>query len=125
LERANIPVGERNVLYHADNTERHGVASESFLENFPRRTWVSLHNLLGKHQVRRYEVQAHLVNILADYGAAAWIKIHLERANISLAKAKGGYDSTLIAALYASNHNAARALCDMDPLEDSRPPGVH
>jgi ankyrin repeat protein len=112
----------QNVLYHADLAERHGAASQSFLQDFPRKTWIFMHNLLEKHEVRRYNAQAHLIYILAESGAAALIRIHPARADTALAKTNCRYDSALIAALYAGNHNSARALCGINSPEVSGPP---
>lgn len=108
------------VLHHADTAQRHGVAQGSFLKDFPK-TWISLYNWLEKHEIRRYSTSTHLLYVLADYGAAALIRIHPGEAHKIPETGSNRYPSSLIAALYAGNRDAARALCRLDPSEDSRP----
>ncbi len=68
----------RNVLYHADVADGQGISQIAFVENFARRDWVMLDNILERYKVRRHTPDASLLYIFAEKNFSNLIRIPLE-----------------------------------------------
>lgn len=64
------------VLHHSENAEDQGISQLSFINNFPRRTWIKRYNELEKRKSRQYTPHASLLYILAEFNLAALIHVH-------------------------------------------------
>lgn len=102
----------RNVLYHADQAESHGITQSEFLEKFPLQTWINIDNLIQKHDERRHTIEASLLYILAERNLAHLIRAHFSTSS-PLGARRERYENPLFAALVTQSTDAVQALAEL------------
>ena len=68
----------RNVLFHADNADGHGISQYDFIEKFALGNWIMLDNLFEKYQIRRHTSNASLLYICAEKNLSNLIRTQLK-----------------------------------------------
>lgn len=97
------------ILYHAEHAEQNGVSQSNICTEFQQAEWVHHHNLLERHEVRRYTESVSLLYILAEADLGALINaqpagqscFHIENER---------YGTAIIAALVTGSATALEAL---------------
>lgn len=91
-----------NGFYHSDCAEEAGIAQGEFLEKFQVSKWVSLNNIIEKHQIRRHTQSVSLLYLLAELNAPNLVRIHPQVMSY-LEVEKERYGNPLFAALVMGN----------------------
>ena len=68
-----------HVLSHADIAEGEGITQNTFIESFPLRNWITLYNLLQKHQTRRYSQEGGLLDFLSGGNHSNLLRAQLSK----------------------------------------------
>ncbi|KAK8132021.1 hypothetical protein PG999_000194 [Apiospora kogelbergensis] len=97
------------ILYHAEHAEQNGVSQSNICTELQQADWVHYHNLLERHEVRRYTESVSLLYILAETDLGALISaqpagqscFHIENER---------YGTAIIAALVTGSATALEAL---------------
>lgn len=101
-----------NVLHHADVAD-FGLPQDDFLEGFALDSWIRLHNMFQKFDIRLHTKDASLLYILAENNWARLIRTwrrHDPRVNVRGER----YHYPLFAALANGHREAVRALVQQD-----------
>lgn len=125
LASAKFPFLEyavHNMFHHADIAESHGVSQKHFLEgcfvddssSSVLRTWITLDDLFGRHEIRLQTLEASLLYILGEKDPSNLIQIQLEREDPNNINTITGerYGTPIDAALFNGNEKARRVLLD-------------
>ena len=104
-----------SMLNHADTAEGCGVSQKFFLESFSLhaesgfRAWITLDNLLERHEIRRHTHEASLLYILSEKNLSNLIIFQLKRdSNINVTGER--YSTPMGAAMSNANEKAVQAL---------------
>ncbi|OJJ46829.1 hypothetical protein ASPZODRAFT_43650, partial [Penicilliopsis zonata CBS 506.65] len=85
-----LPYVVEFLIKHADDAEGEGIQQDSWVDGFPLKSWIYLHNIFEKHQVRRYKDSARLVYILAENDLANLMKAGMQRGLYTNLNSSGG-----------------------------------
>lgn len=96
----------RNVLFHADIADGHGISQEDFVENFALGNWIMLDNLFERYQVRRHTINASLLYICAEKSLSNLIRTLLKRDPYPETAGERFENERYAAPLYAALANA-------------------
>lgn len=107
LEYAN-----NGVLYHADQAHDHGIRQDDFLTEFPQPAWVKHHNVLQKHDVRRYTPTVTLLYILAEAGTPALVRAQPWRQSCFEVEDER-YGCPILAATTARNNTTVEVMLEL------------
>ncbi|KAF1967155.1 hypothetical protein BU23DRAFT_301948 [Bimuria novae-zelandiae CBS 107.79] len=115
----------RNIFHHAELAAENGVPQVDFLDTFRLRDWVHLYNLLEKHQIRRYTLEASLTYIFAERNFSTLIRsIPSEKMKLDEWIPNERYKSPIYAALAKRNSGAITAMLSMPNLNVDDQPGA-
>ncbi|CZR43855.1 uncharacterized protein FPRO_07228 [Fusarium proliferatum ET1] len=96
------------VLHHAD-AAAHEIIQQEFLSEFPLPKWITIFNVFEKHKIRKYDLDANILYILAERGYSNLIRTNLE-ISPGIEGAGGRYPSPLLAAMAKGNKGSVAAL---------------
>lgn len=104
------------VFQHANEAHKASQDQASFLEQFKPHEQLWLHL---KHSFHANDDARHILYYLSEYGADELIRLHPERDS-HLELRGGTYGLPVLAALYANQREAARALLGLSPESDKK-----
>ncbi|KAJ6789702.1 hypothetical protein PWT90_00566 [Aphanocladium album] len=113
----------RNILFHADAAEEHGVNQMDFLTNLNLEHWIKLDNLFEIHAVRRHSSSASLLYILAEHDAANLIKICPARRS-AFALEDQRYGLPILAAVATDSRKAVSQLLKLEANAEPQTPSL-
>ncbi|CAH0045998.1 unnamed protein product [Clonostachys solani] len=96
------------LLFHADAAGSFGIDQSNFLHNFHRHTWIYLHNLFEKFQLRRYNPRIDLLYILAEANAPSLVE-ECTSPGDCLTVGVGRYGCPLLAAMVHGHQGVVEA----------------
>ncbi|RYP93093.1 hypothetical protein DL770_000839 [Monosporascus sp. CRB-9-2] len=101
-----------NILHHAETADVGGVSQKDFILNFPLTTWLKLHNLFEKFDIRRHTSEASLLYILAEYDMPALIRaLPYNRSCFEVENER--YGPPILAGMAMQSFEAVRALLEV------------
>ena len=96
----------RNVLFHANTDNGHGISQNTFVESFALRDWIRLDNLFERYQIRRHTYNASMLYISAEKNISNIIRIQLEHGSCRDTAIENSRNERYAAPLYAALANS-------------------
>ena len=73
----------RNILFHANDADGHGISQEAFVESFSIGDWIKLDNLFERFQIRRHTSGASPLYIFAEKNLSNLVRLQMKRESLS------------------------------------------
>lgn len=105
----------QHVLFHANAAAAQGVPQRPFLDSFPSRLWVPLHNLFEKANTKRFGGSlTPILYILAGHGLSDLVRIATEQCNYATLCQNEQCQTALHNAIYSGHFDTAWVLVGLD-----------
>ena len=96
-----------HILDHAETAFETGISQNSFIENLNLSSWIIVHNVFEKYEIRRYPANVSLLYIFAEKNLPNLIRSELQRVRHMDIRGER-YGSPPMAAIVYSNEAAVR-----------------